>query len=83
MCIVLKYKFRIIQYHIVRMLNYTVMNLRVFNLSIVRRSSVKIWRVEVIQDYIFIFLSTTLQSLECKLFYIFFKIDIHTAAFVS
>ena len=40
MCIVLKYKFRIIQYHIVRMLNYTVMNLRVFNL--VRRSSVKI-----------------------------------------
>ena len=80
MCIVLKYKFRIIQYHIVRMLNYTVMNLRVFN---VRRSSVKIWRVEVIKDYIFMFLSTILKSLECKLFYIFFKIDIYTAAFVS
>ena len=77
MCIVLKYKFRNIQYHIVRMLNHTFMKLRV------RRSSVKIWRVEVIKDYIFMFLSTILKSLECKLFYIFFKIDIYTAAFVS
>ena len=34
MCIVLKYKFRIIQYHILQMLNDAVMNLRVFNLSI-------------------------------------------------
>ena len=41
MCIVLKYKFQIIQYHIVRMLNYTVMNLRAFNLSM-RRFGVKI-----------------------------------------
>ena len=45
MCIVLKYKFRIIQYHILQMLNDAVMNLRVFNLSIqhkLHRSSFRI-----------------------------------------
>ena len=71
MCIVLKYKFRIIQYHIVRMLNYTVMNLRVFNLSIQHNlyfiSLMRYWHhSKAIQDYIFIFLFTIIQSLNVK-----------------